>query len=267
MDILVPVSPFHQIRLDEAYAQLLSRPPEHDYVLRTLATKKVNDQPMVQGDLVIAGKDTLEAYPLARDYPLHFRKTYYPICFFQDPAGEFSKHVRVSEVIDVAPPIGSTRTSFRSCFIPGRSLSLCSPFGTEPEESNIAPALEMELVAQCGLWKLLEELYGKLQRLHQAGIAHGDAELHNFIVTPSPVGITMIDFEKAVLEEEAISEDVWKEACEKDMHNILQQAVYLMCALGRQSGQMGESAWSLKEKLFRDPERFSREIERRGQAV
>jgi len=263
MDVLIPVSPYHEVRLAEVYAHLLDHPPAHDYVLRTLAAKKINDQPMVQGELVVAGADTREAFTLARQYPLHFRKTYYPICFFQDPAGEFAKHARASEVIDVPPPIGSTRTIFRSCFLPGRPLDKVSPFGTEPEESNIAPAREMGLAAQFGLWKLLEELYGKLQRLHRAGIAHGDAELHNFIVTPAPVGITMIDFEKAVLREEAKSPAAWEEACEKDVHELLKQAVYLMCGLGRQRGEMAERAWLLIEKLFRDPGRFVREIERR----
>ncbi len=264
MEVLIPVSPYHVVRLSEVYAHMLKRPPAHDHVVRTLSTKKVNDQPMVQGELVMAGEDTLEAYPLARKYPLHFRKTYYPICFFQDPAGEFAKHTRVSEVLDVPPPIGSTRTSFRSCFLPGRPLNTISPFGKEPEESNIVPAQEMGLVAQLGLWKLLEELYGKLLRLHAAGIAHGDAELHNFIVTPAPAGITMIDFEKAVLREDAASAEAWETACEKDVHELLKEAVYLMCALGRQRGKMGERAWILIEKLFRDPDRFVREIERRA---
>lgn len=264
MDVLLSVSPYHQVRLAEVYAHMVEKPPAHDYVVRTLATKKINDQPMVQGELVLAGADTLAAYPLARLYPLHFRKTYYPVCFYQDPAGEFAKHTRVSEVIDVPPPIGSTRTSFRSCFLPGRPLDKVSPFGKEPEESNIAPAQELGLAAQMGLWKLLEELYTKLERLHRAGIAHGDAELHNFIVTPAPAGITMIDFEKAVLREEVESEEAWQEACEKDVRELLKEAVYLMCALGRQRGEMGERAWLMMDGHFRDPGRFVREIERRA---
>ena len=266
----VPVSPRHTLLLDEAFHHLLDHPPRQDHVIRTLLTKKVNDQPMIQGELVLAGKETRAEYPLACEYPVHFRKTYYPICFSQHPDIEFARHTRASEILeDVPPPIGATRTVFRSCYFPGRPLNSITPFGKQPDSANIAQATDqatLPLSAAIGLWHILGQLHADLKKLHENGFTHGDAELHNFIVTPAPAGIMMIDFELATLREDAKSEEAWSAACKADFTELLKDATYLMCALGQQDDALGQHTAESLEELFEEPGRFRRAIDRQAGA-
>ena len=58
-----------------------------------------------------------------------------------------------------------------------------------------------------------------------------------------------------------------KTACEADFTELLKDAVYLMCALGRQPCVLGEHAWSKIPDLFDEPGRFQRAVERNAGAV
>src|SRR5690606_10603611 len=98
------------------------RAPREDFVVRTLAHKKAGQTTLMMGELVIAGAATRDQYALARKYPLHFRKTYYPGGMHGDPRAEFDLHQRASTVVPVPPPIGATRETFRSCLLPGSPL-------------------------------------------------------------------------------------------------------------------------------------------------
>ncbi len=258
---MVPVSPFHQIELAEVLQRKLEHPGESDYVVRRISQKTVNGQPLIQGELVVSGTRTLEEFPLAREFPVHFRKTYYPICFHQDPAREYENHLAASEIIPVPPPIGSTRTSFRSCFLPGKPYSSLSPFGVEPEEGNLPIAEGADPAALIGLWTLLAPIYDQIQRLHEAGFAHGDLFLHNVIVSLSPVGGHLIDFELATRKSEAASEEEWQAKVGDDFREILTEAVHLQCALGAQQGPLAEAAIDQLPALFKNPDRFRRAIE------
>jgi hypothetical protein len=246
----VRVTPVHAIELPEALFRLIVQPPEHDFVMRRLSEKLANGEPLIQGELVIAGKDTLDRYPLAREYPVHFRKTYYPTCFHQDPGQELRRHQRVAEILPIPPPIGCTRTSFRSCFLPGHSLDKLAPFGLEPPEANLRVAEQMPVAAQIGLWRLFEILHGQLTDLHRAGLVHGDLLLHNVIVSTSPIGVYPIDFERTVDRTETASDEAWRELCEQDLLELRKAAAYLLCVLGPQPGELAAGIGARLEELF-----------------
>lgn len=248
-DRLIEVSPRHAVTLGDDYLALIESAPQQDFVLRTLARRMVGDMPLMSGDLVIAGRATRERFPLADKYPLHFRKTYYPGQLRGDPQGEFERHTSASELIGIPPPIGHGDGTFRSCLVPGRPFDRVSPFGSEPEESNLKHADDLSLAAASGLWLLAEQIFVTLTALQAAGMTHGDAELHNFIVCPSPLEVVPIDFDMAVLRE-TLSEDDWQQRCARDLEPLLKLAVFLQCALGVQPGALAELALARMDTLL-----------------
>jgi len=260
---MIHLSPHHQIELDPALMHMLERPPDRDYVIRRVSQKVVNGQPLIQGELVISGNETLEAYPLATKYPVHFRKTYYPTCFHQHPDQEYENHLAASRIIDVPPPIGSTRTTFRSCFLPGTPFDRLSPFGVEPPERNIQIAEEHPKASCIGLWYLLNSVYTQITALHENGFAHGDLFLHNIIISPAPIGAHLIDFEQAVHRDDEMTDEVWQEKIDADLSEILKTGIFLQCALGRQEGLLAEACLDALPKLFTASGQFKRSIERR----
>jgi len=246
----VRVTPVHAIELPETFLRLVEQPPEHDFVMRRLSEKLANGEPLIQGELVIAGKDTLAQYPLAREYPVHFRKTYYPTCFHQHPDQELRRHQRAAEILPIPPPIGCTRTSFRSCFLPGHSLDTLAPFGLEPPDANLRVAEAMPVAARIGLWRLLEALHDQITALHRGGLVHGDLFLHNVIVSTAPIGVYPIDFESAAERVESASDEAWRELCERDLFEVRKAAAYLLCVLGPQPGELAAEVGARREELF-----------------
>jgi hypothetical protein len=252
----IQVSPRHYVALADDYLHMIDRAPREDFVVRTLARRKAGEMTLMMGELVIAGAATRDRYELARVYPLHFRKVYYPGKLHGDPQTEFELHQQASTLVAVPPPIGSTPNSFRSCFLPGTPLNQLSKLGTEPDESNMGLAKELSLASAAGLWKLVEEVFALLTRMQQGGLTHGDAHLHNFIVCPSPLEVVPIDFEIGVLQD-SVSSEVWEQRCEADRQHLLKLAIYLQCALGRQRGPLAEAAMSRLELLVRPADRFA----------
>ena len=188
-------------------------------------------------------------------YPLHFRKTYFPGRLHGDPKVEFDHHLLASRLCPMPPPIGHEPTVFRSCLIPGQPYARLTPFGADPPESNIAQAQKQPLATAAGLWRLAEETLAQLLTLHQGGLAHGDAELHNCIVCPAPLEPLLIDFEAAV-RREAVEASAWKLRCDQDLAPLLREAIYLQCALGRQPSALGELSWEHLPRLFERPDRL-----------
>lgn len=248
----VRVTPVHAIEIPEDLFRLVEHPPEQDFVVRRLSEKVANGEPLIQGELVIAGKETLAQHPRSRDYPLHFRKTYYPTCFHQHPEEELRRHERAAEILPLAPPIGCTRTSFRSCFIPGHPLDKLAPFGLEPPDANLRVADEMTIAARVGLWQLFDSLHDQIARLHRGGLVHGDLFLHNAIVSTAPIGVYPIDFESASEREDATSEEEWIERCERDLVELRRSALYLLAVLGPQPGELASGAMSRIDALCPD---------------
>jgi hypothetical protein len=259
-DHLVQVSPRHTVSVDDDYLPMLKSAPQQDFVVRTLAKRMAGDTPLMSGELVIAGIATRAQFPLAARYPLHFRKTYYPGRLRGDTQTEFQRHQRASEIIDIPPPIGFQGGTFRSCLLPGRPFDqLTAPFGSEPEDSNIRHADKLSLATAAGLWLLAERLFGALDKLQHAGLTHGDAELHNFIVCSTPLDVLPIDFDMAV-EKDAVSEEAWQHRCAQDLEPLLKVAVFLQCALGKQEGPLAELSLARIGTLFRRSEPFLRAI-------
>lgn len=258
----IQVSPRHYVALAEDYLPMIDKAPRDDFVVRNLARRKAGEMTLMMGDLVIAGAATRDRYELARAYPLHFRKTYYPGKMHGDPQTELELHQRASELVAVPPPIGATPNSFRSCFLPGTPLDRLARLGMEPEESNIALARELSLAQAAGVWRLAEEALGLLGRMQQGGLTHGDAHLHNFIVCPSPLEVLPIDFEIGVLKD-AVSPDDWEQRCQADRQHLLKLAIYLQSALGRQRGALANESMAAIARLVHPTEPFQGAIEER----
>jgi hypothetical protein len=259
-DRLVPVSPRHSVRLAREYLAVLDKPPRRDYVVRTITHREANGLPLMSAEIVIASAETRQAFPLAATYPLHFRKTYFPARLHGDPAVEFARQADASELAGLPPPIGHDEQSFRSCLVPGTPYSRLSPFGAQGEDAALRTAREMPLGLAAGLWLLAERGFELVRTLQRGGLSHGDVELHNFIVCPSPLEILLIDFEAGARKDE-VDADAWEARCVKDEMPLLREAVLLECRLGPQSGAFADTARARLDRLFKDPERFRREIE------
>lgn len=257
---LTVVSPKHSVRLASEYLPFLETPPSRDFVVRTIAQREHEGTPLMSADIVIAGRETREQLELARTYPLHFRKTYYPGRLHGDPQHEVDMQKRASELIGIAPPIGASPTTFRSCLVPGTPYSRMSPFGVEPDEANLPRARALKLEAAIGLWSLLERAFAHITKLHEGGLAHGDAELHNVIVSPSPLDTVLIDFEVAV-DRTKVTDEVWHKTTHKDLVPLLREAVFLQSRLGPQPGPLGELSLARIGTCFKDGDRFKREID------
>ncbi len=260
-DRLVAVSPQHSVRLAREYVVLIEKPPQNDYVVRTIARREANGLPLMTAEIVVAGWETRQRHPLSVTYPLQFRKTYSPARLNGDTAKEFENQTLASQILGLPPPIGYAPMVFRSCLVPGRPYERLSPFGVEPEESNVRVAQKLSLASAAGLWGFVEDALKDLSTLHAAGLAHGDVQLHNLVVCPAPLDLVVVDFEAAV-RRESLSEAAWRTQCADDLTPLLREAVFLQCALGRQAGTLADRAIQEIDRLFRSPDRFRRAIER-----
>jgi hypothetical protein len=258
-DQLIQVSPRHAVRVGAEYAVWIKKAPRQDFVVRTIMKREANGMPLMSADIVIAGEETRASFPLAASYPLHFRKTYYPGRLHGDPRQERDRQNEAAEILGIPPAIGATHPIFRSCFLPGTPYHRLSPFGAEPEEANLPVARKLHVAHAAGLWRLLVDAFTSLTRLHEAGIAHGDLELHNLIVCTSPLEMILIDFEATVRKEE-LDEAAWAKRCQDDFLPMLKEAVLLQCSLGAQPAPMAEMARQGIEKLFKRPDKFLAEI-------
>lgn len=261
---LVPVSPRHTVLLSREYLTFIDTPPQRDYVVRTVAKRQVGKMMLMSGDLVIASAETRKTFELADRYPFHFRKSYFPGQMHGETVDEFANHARATELIGIPPPIGHTPNTFRSCLLPGLPYTRLSPFfGVEPQTANISVAEKLPLASAIGLWKLCEDAFTKHLALQEGGLAHGDAELHNLIVCPTPLEVVLIDFEGSV-SKAAIDEDGWKKRCATDLEPLLREALYLQCVLGRQDGPLGDLSRARIAELVENPNKFQRAIELRA---
>jgi hypothetical protein len=257
---LVSVSPKHRVRLAGEYAVLLDKPQKRDFVVRTIEKRQANGLPLMTAEIVIAGVETRSLHPLSEKYPLHFRKTYFAARLRGDPAHEFESAAQASGLLGLPPPIGYTHESFRSCLVPGVPYARLSPFGADPESRNLHVAHELPLGTAAGLWRFLEQGFSALETLHEAGLAHGDAELSNFLACPTPLGLVLVDFESAV-KREALDAAAWTERRADDLAPLLREALFLQCSIGLQEGALAQRAWDEAPRVLKEPERFRRAIE------
>jgi hypothetical protein len=259
----VALSPRHTVTVEDDYFALIQRAPAEDMVVQTLARTMAGDTPLMTGELVIAGRATRAAHPMAATYPLHFRKTYYPGHLRGNPPVEFERHARASEVLGIAPPVGWSRGVFRSCLYPGRPFASVTPFGSSPEEGNIKHAEGLTLSAAAGLWQLSEQILALLTKLHDAGMTHGDALPQNFIVCYSPLEVVPIDFDMSIQRADVSAEE-WQRRCDTDRDPFLKIAVFLQCALGAQQGPLAELSLGQMDRLLERAEPFRRAIAARA---
>jgi hypothetical protein len=259
-DRVVEVSPQHSVRLARELVGLIERPQQDDYVVRTIVRREANGLPLMSAEIVIAGRETREHYPLAVTYPLHFRKTYFAARLHGDTAIEFANQSLASDILGLPPPIGFAPKVVRNCLVPGRPYQRLSPFGGDPEESNLRVAQKVPLASAAGLWGFAEGAVKQLCTLHDAGLAHGDVELHNIVVCPSPLEVVLVDFEAAI-KRDSLDEPAWQARRAADLTALLREAVFIQCVLGRQRGFLADASWSALDRLFRSPDRFRKAIE------
>jgi hypothetical protein len=256
----IAVSARHEVRLAGEYLQLIDRAPAQDFVVHVIEKREANGLQLMSAEIVIASAATRARYPLAAKYPLHFRKTYFAGRLHGDPLVEYERSELASALLGGPPPIGHARSEFRSCLVPGTPFRRLSPFDADAEDSNLRRASDVQLAAAAGLWRLAEEAYQKLATLHAGGLAHGDAELQNFIVCPAPLEVVVIDFEAAQRRDE-LDAAGWNTRCELDCVPLFREATFLQATLGRQPGELAERARVAAPRLFRDASRIHRAID------
>jgi hypothetical protein len=243
-DRRIAVSPRHEVLLAHELGELIERPPKRDFVVRTIMRRQANDLVLMLAELVI-------------------RKTYFPGQVQGDPEVEFANQTRASELIPIPPPIGWSATEIRSCVLPGQPYARLSPFGVEPVEMNIRLAESLSLATAAGLWLLAEQALTQLLALQEGGLSHGDAELHNCVVCPSPLELLLIDFGSAV-RRDLVDAAAWEKRCALDLVPLLREAVFLQCALGRQRGPLADLTWQRMDGHFGSATQFRKRIEEQG---
>jgi hypothetical protein len=256
----IAVTPDHMVRIAAEYLPLIDRPPSRDFVVHSIEQRQANGLPLMAAEIVIAGSQTRAQFQLAAQYPLHFRKTYFPARLHGDPQQEYDHALQASKLAHLPPPIGSSHNTFRCCFIPGRPYARLSPFEAEGEDSNLRRARELATPTAAGLWHMLERAYELMTTLHNGGLSHGDAQLQNFIVSPAPLAVLLIDFEAAA-QREGLDDAQWQKRCANDFQPLLHEAALLQAALGRQQGVLAEESLRAVPQLFKDSARVMRYVE------
>lgn len=250
----INVTPQHQIELTEEYAEIVRHPRREDYAIHTILRK--NDptgEPLIETQLTIAGQKTRKQFPATNEYPVHFVKRYSLTSYHSDPEIEYRNGLEIQKFLDISRPLGADAKTFRNCFLPGIGLNKLSPFGVEPLYRNIDIAEEQEPKELQRLWSYLEKAFQQITILHEHGWVHEDMELHNIIVMPKTKSVYLIDLESALPRDQV--ED-WEAACLQDKINILREAIYIQCALGKKQTALGKASRSLLEQIFPDPEEF-----------
>ncbi len=258
----VSLSPLHSIKLAEGLAHLVSKPPEKDFPVYSISRKTAPDgRELVHSELIVAGKRTRATYPLADLYPVHFLKSYHPWSFHGNPRIEFENNQAAAQILGTPEPIGFDSNSFRAPFVPGKPLSKLSPFtNIEPPLRCLGIAQETDPAALIGLWRLAEEVFEQIEKLHSQRFCHGDMELHNIVVCTRPIQTFLVDFESS---ERAFygSDKSWEQRRSGDLFELERLAVYLQCGIGTQQGPLARKSLEDLSKLFADASTFGARLD------
>ncbi len=100
-----------------------------------------------------------------------------------------------------------------------------------------------------GLWRLVEDVFEQIEKLHSQRFWHGDLELHNVVVCTGPIQTFLMDFGSS---DRAFSgpETIWERRRSRDLFELLRLAIYLQCGLGRQQGRLARKSLEDLPKLF-----------------
>ena len=163
-------------------------------------------------------------------------------------------------------PVWRSRTIARGITIPAQEPKACTTrkairvsMSGASAQPTLPIAKKLDLAKAAGLWRFLNDAHDALVKLHEAGIAHGDLELHNLIVCSSPLECILIDFEATVRKDD-LDEKTFDKRLKDDFLPMLKEAVLLQCALGIQPGPLAELSRERAADVFKRPDRFLDEI-------
>ncbi len=95
-----------------------------------------------------------------------------------------------------------------------------------------------------GLWRLVEDVFEQIEKLHSQRFWHGDLELHNVVVCTGPIQTFLMDFGSS---DRAFSgpETIWERRRSRDLFELLRLAIYLQCGLGANRGDSLANHWRI----------------------
>ena len=181
---------------------LVEKPPRQDFVVRTRARREANGLPLMTAELVIAGEETRRTHPAGRDLPAALSQDVLPRKAARRSAGR----VRAAPAGVAALRARRRRSDTRpTCF--AAAWCRASPTRASRRSAASRPRTTSPRRRSCR-WRRRRDCGGSPRRrwrscccFTRAGLAHGDAELHNIIVCPAPLEPILIDFEAAVQKE------------------------------------------------------------------
>lgn len=189
-------------------------------------------------ECVIPGRNTVRAFPSVAQFGIHVRKTYEPdappLRRGETPQVEFERTMKARRRMQPRQascvlPLAFEPLLFRSRLIPGATFAALSPF-KEVKETDSA-CVKMTSDAAVMLHAQLEDLHCCAERLHDAGLVHGDLHLENVLWTGGEGGHSVpIDFAACVFREE-VSPSEWQEAVFEDKREILREAAFLQLSM------------------------------------
>ena len=253
---LIKVSPRHSVRLAQEYSHLIGRAPQRDFVVRNLVRRDANGLPLMTAELVIAGRETRERFPLASLYPLHFRKTYFPGRFHADPETEFQRHSRAVESIHCLRPLAGRAR--RSAPVFSRA-NLTPPVALRRRAGREQPGAragnsDSRLPPLAARKKLL---FNSRRFMKAASRTATWNCTTSSSVRAIGVGAHRL---RQCCGTRKRRPRAWEKGCARDFTQLLREAVFLQCALGRQPGPLADLAWQRMDEFLKAPERFRREI-------
>jgi len=195
--------------LPEDFLKYISKPQEEDIICR-----QIFENQSVRCELVIAGKETRKAFPLANEFPIHVLKTNMGDMEY-DARKEFSLTLLLAtEAPGLGPmPIGFTNKTFRSEFINGQTIrSLSAPFPIYKVKGDTKEPKKPSKEDLTSIWQAAEKTYLQAKELHESGFTHGDLHMDNVIIDTNG-NAKLIDFE-------TLQEPLREEDYEKDFFNI-----------------------------------------------
>lgn len=257
---------------------LIENPPKNDTCLHI-----IYKTPYVLGEIVLAGKETLQSHPLCKYYPIHFKKTYLSSLsrwetnpshearqshkiwqHFEsenkvdtsDPKAPQSESGPVPVPVPVPLPLGSNATTYRSQLLEAKSLGSLNPVNSNGTQDEIVKQIlfaKRQKTSLKKLWSGIEDLNQKINTLHSGGFLHNDLHKENLLLreyNDSMLG-AIIDFETSE-EDDRFQTLEWAEASKTDKRDFLKESCLIfLCSPQKEQDQILEQSPIKKDIINR----------------